>query len=237
MAEYTRSLGRIGEPPVRVGADVANLSTAIFASQAVIAALLARARTGRGQRVSVSMLGTLLHLRGIMWTAMSDPDDWWGFHLDHYTNPPETGYETADGRIFFGLRRGDSDDFDTLMLSLGLQDHIATSTSATSAARLPRSAGTPSRQSRSGRAPSSSARPKSGDYILERPTARLPELSFMRSLVTDNRLEDSSSDKLVDLTNATFRLDLCDARSPFVATTTRRQSPLFLLAFTKASAA
>ena len=123
MAEYTRSLGRIGEPPVRVGADVANLNTAIFASQAVIGALLARARTGRGQRVAVSMLGSLLHLRGIMWAAMSDPDDWWGFHLDHYTNPPETGYETGDGRIFFGLRRGDSEDFDKLMLSLGLQDH------------------------------------------------------------------------------------------------------------------
>lgn len=125
MAEYTRSLGRIGEPPVRVGADVANINTAIFATQAVTAALFHRLRSGQGQRVSVSMLRVLLHMRGIMWTSRSNPDGWWGFHLDHYTNPPETGYEAADGRLFFGLRRASSEDFDRLMLELGLVDHIA----------------------------------------------------------------------------------------------------------------
>src|SRR5712692_8244639 len=39
MADYTNSLGRIGEPPVRLGTDVASLNTGIFASQAVTAAL------------------------------------------------------------------------------------------------------------------------------------------------------------------------------------------------------
>jgi crotonobetainyl-CoA:carnitine CoA-transferase CaiB-like acyl-CoA transferase len=126
MAEYLASLGRIGEPPVRLGADVAGLNTGIFASQAALGALLARdvGPLGHGQRVAVSMLGSLLHLRGIMWTARSNPDDWWGFHLDHYTNPPETGYRTADGQVFFGLRRGNSEDFDQLMISLGLVDHL-----------------------------------------------------------------------------------------------------------------
>ena len=125
MAEYTRSLGRIGEPPVRLGADVANLNTAVFASQAVTAALFHRLRSGYGQRVSVSMLRVLLHMRGIMWAARTDPDDWWGFHLDHYTNPPEHGYQAADGRRFFGLRRASSEDFDRLMIDLGLVDHVA----------------------------------------------------------------------------------------------------------------
>jgi crotonobetainyl-CoA:carnitine CoA-transferase CaiB-like acyl-CoA transferase len=59
-----------------------------------------------------------------MWTARSNPDDWWGFHLDHYTNPPETGYRTADGQVLFGLRRGNSEDFDQLMIGLGLVEHI-----------------------------------------------------------------------------------------------------------------
>jgi crotonobetainyl-CoA:carnitine CoA-transferase CaiB-like acyl-CoA transferase len=127
MAEYLASLGRIGDPPVRLGADVAGLNTGVFASQAALGALVARdvSGLGRGQRVAVSMLGSLLHLRGIMWTARSNPDDWWGFHLDHYTNPPETGYGTADGQVFFGLRRGNSEDFDQLMISLGLVEHIA----------------------------------------------------------------------------------------------------------------
>ena len=39
MAEYTASLGRIGDPPVRVGADIASLNTGIFAAQAILAAL------------------------------------------------------------------------------------------------------------------------------------------------------------------------------------------------------
>jgi crotonobetainyl-CoA:carnitine CoA-transferase CaiB-like acyl-CoA transferase len=124
MADYTHSLGRIGEPPVRLGADVANLNTGIFASQAITAALFHRARKGEGQRVSVSMLGTLLHMRGIMWTAMTDPDDWYGFHLDHYTNPPEYGTRTKDGRVYFGLRRGNSEDWDRLMIALGLVEYI-----------------------------------------------------------------------------------------------------------------
>src|SRR6266849_4021873 len=124
MADYTNSLGRIGEPPVRLGTDVASLNTGIFASQAVTAALFHRARGGQGQRVAVSMLGTLLHMRGIMWTAMTDPDDWYGFHLDSYTKPPDYGYKTKTGQVFFGLRRGSSEDWDRLMISLGLEEYI-----------------------------------------------------------------------------------------------------------------
>lgn len=124
MADYTNSLGRIGEPPVRLGTDVASLNTGIFASQAVTAALFHRARSGQGQRVAVSMLGTLLHMRGIMWTAMTDPDDWYGFHLDSYTKPPDHGYKTKTGQVFFGLRRGSSEDWDRLMISLGLEEYI-----------------------------------------------------------------------------------------------------------------
>lgn len=124
MADYTNSLGRIGEPPVRLGADVASLNTGIFASQAVTAALFHRMRKGEGQRVAVSMLGTLLHMRGIMWTSMSDPDDWYGFHLDHYTKPPEHGYKTKDGHVYFGLRRGNSEDWDRLLVTLGMVEQL-----------------------------------------------------------------------------------------------------------------
>lgn len=125
MADYTNSLGRIGEPPVRLGTDVANMSTGVFASQAILAALFHRARSGEGQRVSVSMLGTLLHMRGIMWTAMTDPDDWYGFHLDNYTKPPDHGYQTKDGHVYFGLRRGSSEDWDRLLISLGMVDALS----------------------------------------------------------------------------------------------------------------
>jgi len=121
MAEYTASLGRIGDPPIRVGADVACINTGIFATQAILAALFHRERTGQGQRVAVSQFGSLLHLRGIMWHSMSDPDDWYGFHLDHYTNPPDYGYQAKDGALYFILRRGNTEDWDRLVLELGME--------------------------------------------------------------------------------------------------------------------
>jgi crotonobetainyl-CoA:carnitine CoA-transferase CaiB-like acyl-CoA transferase len=125
MAEYTASLGRLGDPPVRIGADVASLNTGIFAAQAILAALFHRIRTGEGQGVAVSKLGSLLHLRGIMWHAMSDPDDWYGFHLDHYTNPPDYGYQTKTGALYFILRRGSSEDWDRLLMELGMEEVLA----------------------------------------------------------------------------------------------------------------
>jgi crotonobetainyl-CoA:carnitine CoA-transferase CaiB-like acyl-CoA transferase len=121
MAEYTASLGRIGEPPIRLGADVAAINTGIFATQAILAGLFHRARAGHGQRVAVSQFGSLLHLRGIMWHSMSDPDDWYGFHLDHYTNPPDYGYQAQDGALYFILRRGNTEDWDRLLLELGME--------------------------------------------------------------------------------------------------------------------
>ncbi len=125
MAEYTASLGRIGDPPVRVGADIASLNTGIFAAQAILAALFHRIRTGEGQRVAVSEFGSLLHMRGIMWSALSDPDDWFGFHLDHYTKPPEYGYQAKDGAFYFILRRGDSEGWDKLIMGLGMEEVLA----------------------------------------------------------------------------------------------------------------
>jgi formyl-CoA transferase len=125
MAEYTASLGRIGDQPVRVGADVASLNTGIFAAQAILAALFHRIRTGEGQRVAVSEFGSLLHMRGIMWHSMSDPDDWYGFHLDHYTTPPDYGYQTKNGALYFILRRGSSEDWDRLVMELGMEEVLA----------------------------------------------------------------------------------------------------------------
>jgi crotonobetainyl-CoA:carnitine CoA-transferase CaiB-like acyl-CoA transferase len=125
MAEYTASLGRIGDPPVRVGADIASLNTGIFAAQAILAALFHRLRTGEGQRIAVSELGSLLHLRGIMWHSMSDPDDWYGFHLDHYTKPPDYGYQAKNGPLYFILRRGSSEDWDRLVMELGMEEVLA----------------------------------------------------------------------------------------------------------------
>ncbi len=127
MAEYSASLGRIGDPPVRVGADIASLNTGTFAAQAILGGLFHRLRSGEGQRVAVSEFGALLHMRGIMWSSLSDPDDWYGFHLDHYIKPPDYGYQTKNGSFYFILRRGNSEDWDRLVMELGMEEALADS--------------------------------------------------------------------------------------------------------------
>lgn len=54
--------GEAGGEPVRVGVAVVDLATGSTAAGAVLAALYARERTGRGQRVDASLLGT-----GVAW--------------------------------------------------------------------------------------------------------------------------------------------------------------------------
>jgi succinate--hydroxymethylglutarate CoA-transferase len=42
-------------PPVKVGVAVTDLTTGLYASNAIMAALLARGRTGRGQCIDISL--------------------------------------------------------------------------------------------------------------------------------------------------------------------------------------
>jgi crotonobetainyl-CoA:carnitine CoA-transferase CaiB-like acyl-CoA transferase len=123
MAEYHGGLGAHGGPPVRMGADVANINTAMLMFDALVAGAYHRQRTGRGQRVSISQFGSLLYHRGTVWAAQSDPDDWDGWAARPFA-PQDHGYKTADGRIYFFMLRGDQEKFDLLMLELGLEDHL-----------------------------------------------------------------------------------------------------------------
>jgi crotonobetainyl-CoA:carnitine CoA-transferase CaiB-like acyl-CoA transferase len=52
--------GTVDGPPVKVGVPAADMAGGVFASQGILAALFARERTGRGQRVDVSLLDSLL---------------------------------------------------------------------------------------------------------------------------------------------------------------------------------
>jgi len=54
--------GEEGDPPVRVGLPVADISVALFGVIGVLAALHQARRTGKGQHVDVSMLGSLTSL-------------------------------------------------------------------------------------------------------------------------------------------------------------------------------
>lgn len=105
LSEASSSLGVPGGPPVRLGTDVAGMYAGAYALQAVAAALIARdTGGGEGQQVEVSLLGSLIAMRSTLWVAQSDPDEWWGFHLDSYTKKAWPGYRCRSGLIFAQAR-------------------------------------------------------------------------------------------------------------------------------------
>lgn len=53
--------GQPGAPPTKCGTSIADLTTGLFAVQAILQGLLHRARTGEGDRIDVSMLGAQAH--------------------------------------------------------------------------------------------------------------------------------------------------------------------------------
>lgn len=103
MAGYTRYLGSREAPACRLGADVACAGTGIFAAQATLAALIARAKSGVGQRVTLSLLNSLLALKSIHLAAQSDPDVYAGPRVGGANYPPERGWKTKDEPIFFAF--------------------------------------------------------------------------------------------------------------------------------------
>ena len=125
-SEATSSLGSIGEPPVRHGSDIGSVFAANNAIQAICAALYARddsdpANPTGGQRVEVSLFGSLIAMRSTLWVALSNPDEWWGFHLDSYVKPPDHGYQCRDLPIYFSLARIRGEFFDSMIDELGME--------------------------------------------------------------------------------------------------------------------
>jgi crotonobetainyl-CoA:carnitine CoA-transferase CaiB-like acyl-CoA transferase len=72
--------GPVGGPGVRAGVSIADISAGMFAAFAIVTALHAREKTGRGQFVDVSMLeGQLSVLQGVVGAYLADgmvPGPW-----------------------------------------------------------------------------------------------------------------------------------------------------------------
>ncbi|MDE2747288.1 MAG: CoA transferase [Chloroflexota bacterium] len=130
-SEATSSLGNLGEPPVRHGSDIGSVFAANNAIQAICGALYARddsdpSNPTGGQRVEVSLFGSLIAMRSTLWVALSNPDEWWGFHLDSYVKPPDHGYQCRDLPIYFSLARIRGEAFESLIDELDMawaRDH------------------------------------------------------------------------------------------------------------------
>jgi crotonobetainyl-CoA:carnitine CoA-transferase CaiB-like acyl-CoA transferase len=68
ISGYLSITGEPDRPPARVGIPLADLAGGIFSCEAVLAALYARERTGKGSRVETSMFDGMLNLLSYMGT-------------------------------------------------------------------------------------------------------------------------------------------------------------------------
>ncbi|GAA5233201.1 CoA transferase [Verticiella sediminum] len=107
MQAFTGHMSITGEPggaPVRSGASVLDMSTGIATYGAVLTALLARASTGRGQRICTSLLKTALALMGTHGAAYLNAGvlpQRAGSGVSHLA--PYGAYRTLDGYVVIGV--------------------------------------------------------------------------------------------------------------------------------------
>jgi crotonobetainyl-CoA:carnitine CoA-transferase CaiB-like acyl-CoA transferase len=113
MAGLTRHLGVSNGPPVRQGFDMASVATGIAATQAILAALFWRMRSGEGQCVEVSMLASAIAIN--QWDIVAESESVEknrpspGIQLESYAWPPDRGFQCADGSClidFLGHEEG-----------------------------------------------------------------------------------------------------------------------------------
>jgi crotonobetainyl-CoA:carnitine CoA-transferase CaiB-like acyl-CoA transferase len=91
-------------PPMKVGTSIADLVTGLYASQAVLAALMKRERSGVGGRVDVSMLDAMASLltfnAGMYFASEESPKRRGNVHP---TISPYETFEASDGWLNLGV--------------------------------------------------------------------------------------------------------------------------------------
>ncbi len=100
MSGYLRTMGDVGEEPVRVGADVVSTCTAAIGLIGILSALYSRIQTGKGQQIKSSMLGTMMAIKTLQWSGFSEPDSWEGNFCKNETDGSNYGQRTKDNSIF-----------------------------------------------------------------------------------------------------------------------------------------
>ncbi|KAI9810909.1 MAG: hypothetical protein M1827_005768 [Pycnora praestabilis] len=91
-------------PPVKVGVAVTDLTTGLYTSNSVMAALLARARTGKGQHIDVALsdcqVATLTNMASSVLISGKPDMGRWG--TAHPSIVPYRAFKTSDGDILIG---------------------------------------------------------------------------------------------------------------------------------------
>ncbi len=132
--------GEEGDPPVRIGTAIADISGSVYAAFGIMAALYHRSLTGEGQKVSISLLETLIGLqtpRVMDFFANGQNPVRTGNHSPYAS--PVYSFKTTDGYISVAVF---ADKFwQRLCRALGRNDLADAPEYATSASRLERQQG------------------------------------------------------------------------------------------------
>ena len=95
--------GEAGRPPVKVGVPVVDLTSALYAAFAIVTAVHARERTGRGQLIDLSLIESGVSLAiwesGVYLTTGEVPGP---LGSAHRVTAPYQAFRTADGYIAIG---------------------------------------------------------------------------------------------------------------------------------------
>lgn len=91
-------------PPVKVGVAVTDLTTGLYTSNAIMASLIARGRTGKGQHLDVALsdcqVATLANMASSVLISGEKDMGRWG--TAHPAIVPYRGFRTLDGDILLG---------------------------------------------------------------------------------------------------------------------------------------
>ncbi|KAI5211141.1 hypothetical protein AUEXF2481DRAFT_39002 [Aureobasidium subglaciale EXF-2481] len=91
-------------PPSKVGVAVTDLTTGLYTSNSILASLISRSLTGRGQHIDVALsdcqVATLSNLASSHLISGKPDSGRWG--TAHPSIVPYKGFETADGSIMLG---------------------------------------------------------------------------------------------------------------------------------------
>ena len=125
LSGLTRFVGERGKEPLRFGSNYAGVTAAMYAAQAILAALFWRRQSGEGQYVETSYLRAMIATQQNYLAAHSDPDDFSGPFYSAHLRSPVRGYPTKDRNIEFTASYArDPRAFELLLERVGILDEV-----------------------------------------------------------------------------------------------------------------
>lgn len=132
---YMSLTGERGGAPIKLGTSAFDLICGLYAKGAILAALLQRTRTGRGQRIETSLLEAevsfLVNAAMEYLLTGANPGQWGS---EHPQVVPYKAFRTADGWLVIGA--GMQGLFEAFVRVLGREDLLADERFRTPAARV-----------------------------------------------------------------------------------------------------